>query len=48
MGTNVCISIIYVMDGIIAMMVVMNGIGTVVCIHTNTSKIPLNIFPHKF
>jgi hypothetical protein len=32
MDTNVCISIMYVMDGIIAMMVAMNGIGTVVCI----------------
>ena len=38
MGTNVCISIMYVMDGIIAMMVVMNGLGTVVCIHTNISN----------
>ena len=32
MDTNVYISIMFVMDGIIAMMVVMNGIGTVVCI----------------
>jgi hypothetical protein len=33
MVTNVCIGIMYVMDGIIAMMVVMNGLGTVVCIY---------------
>jgi hypothetical protein len=38
MVTNVCLGIMYVMDGMIAMMVVMNGLGTVVCIHTNTSK----------
>ena len=31
MVTNVWIDIIFVMDGVIALMVVMNGIGTVVC-----------------